>query len=418
MRVGVITTSYPRYAGDHAGNFVAAHVAAMRALGHDVDVIAAGSVAADSARGSDLVGISKRHEGRDKARRSERRTKVSDRIDRIPSSLSDHIDRIPSSLFYRGGAPDALETGGSYLGAAAFTARMAAMVARRASRWDLIVAHWLAPSALAALPNRVPLLAIAHGGDVHTLARLHLLGPMLHALRMRRARLAFVSAELLELARSHGPVDGAIVQPMGVDVAHFAALGRAPTQPPTILVVARLVPVKGVDVAIDAMNHIERPARLVIAGAGPEYQRILDSAGHSAGQSDRFAPAIDMLGAHERRIRAPAIDVLGSVDTARRDQLLREASIVVVPSRVLPNGRTEGMPAIAIEALAAGVPVVASAVGGLRSLAAAALVPPDDPGALAASIDRVLAAPPSDRSLRASVIELDWLRVAQRLLAR
>src|SRR5207245_5409834 len=121
-------------------------------------------------------------------------------------------------------------------------------------------------------------------------------GPMLHALRLRRARLAFVSAELLALARRHGPVDGAIVQPMGVDVAHFAGLGRAPTTPPTILVVARLVPVKGVDVAIAAMQHIERPARLVIAGDGPELDRL------AAGTN---------------------IELLGAVDTPRRDTLLR-----------------------------------------------------------------------------------------------
>jgi glycosyltransferase involved in cell wall biosynthesis len=342
MRIGVITTSYPRFAGDPAGGFVAAHVAALRALGHEVEVVAAG-------------------EG---------------------------TDRIPSDLFYKGGAPDALERGGSTRAALTFTARLAAEVARRASRWDLIVAHWLAPSALAALPNRVPLLAIAHGGDVHTLARMRLLGPMLHALRVRRAQLVFVSGELREVARRHGPVDGSIVQPMGVDVGHFARLGRAPTDPPTVLVVARLVPIKGVDVAIAAMRHVDRPARLVVAGDGPERERLYH----------------------------PDVELLGAVDTTRRDQLLRSASVVVVPSRVLDNGRTEGMPTIALEALAAGVPLIASAVGGLRSLAAASLVPPDDPGLLAASIDRVLAAPPADHALRASVAELDWPRVARRLL--
>src|SRR6185503_19510756 len=42
MKLGVVTTSYPRFAGDPAGSFVAGHVAALRALGHDVEVIAAG----------------------------------------------------------------------------------------------------------------------------------------------------------------------------------------------------------------------------------------------------------------------------------------------------------------------------------------------------------------------------------------
>ena len=43
MRIGVVTTSYPSHATDAAGSFVAGHVAALRALGHTVDVVAAGT---------------------------------------------------------------------------------------------------------------------------------------------------------------------------------------------------------------------------------------------------------------------------------------------------------------------------------------------------------------------------------------
>jgi glycosyltransferase involved in cell wall biosynthesis len=332
MRIGVVTTSYPRFAGDPAGSFVAAHVQAMRALGHDVDVVGA-------------------HE-------------------------------IKSSLFAGAGAPEALERGRGYLRGAGFTARLASAIVRRARDWDLIVAHWLVP-ALAALPARKPLLAIAHGGDVHTLRRLRLLAPALHLLR--DARLAFVSDELRQLANR----PGALVQPMGIDVDHFAALGRAPTTPPTILVAARLVPIKGVDVAIAAAAQLR--ARLVIAGDGPERARLA-----------RNAPG--------------NVTFVGAVDAGARDQWLRTASVVVVPSRVLPNGRSEGMPMIALEALAAGVPVVASAVGGLASLAAATRVRPDDPFALAAAIDHVLTSPPRSDALRASVAHLAWPRVARQLL--
>jgi glycosyltransferase involved in cell wall biosynthesis len=348
VKIGVVTTSYPRRPDDAAGSFVAAHVEALRALGHDVDVVGA--------------------------------------------------HHIQSSLFAGAGAPDELERGRGYLRGAWFTARLAAAIAHRARDWDLVIAHWLVP-ALAALPalaarrTRIPILAIAHGGDVHTLRRLHLLAPALHLLRTRGARLAFVSDELRALAN----VPDALVQPMGLDVAHFASLRPAPTAtpptttPPTILVAARLVPIKGVDVALAAFRHLRTPARLVIAGDGPERARL-----------ERDAPA---------RVR-----FLGAVDTRARDQLLREASLVVVPSRVLPNGRSEGMPMIALEALAAGVPVVASAVGGLRSLTAATRVRPDDPRALAAAIDRVLAAPPPADELRHSVAHLSWREVAVRLL--
>lgn len=373
MKLGVVATSYPRFPGDPAGNFVAAHVAALRALGHVVDVIAAGDPG--TARGS------------------------ADGIDRIA--------RIASPLFYRGGAPDALERTPlrSGLAAATFAVRMTAAVTARARGWDAIVAHWLAPSALAALPSDRPLTAIAHGGDVFTLRRLRLLGPVLAALARRRARLAFVSAELRDVARRAAPglagwLADALVQPMGIDLARFAAVPRAPSDPPVVLCAARLVPIKGVDVALAAMHHVRAAARLVIAGDGPERPRLAAAPAASAARLPTF---------------------LGEVTTERRDQLLGAASLVVVPSRIAAGGRTEGTPAIALEALAAGVPVVASAVGGLRSLGALPgvdLVPPEDPRALAAAIERGLARSHAvaPAAMRAAVAHLDWRDVAPRLL--
>ncbi len=318
MIIGVITTSYPRYPGDPAGNFVAAQVEALRALGHTVEVIAAGA---------------------------------------------------DEPLFYRGGAPELLERGGvrTLAGALAFSAKLTARVVQRAHSWDLAIAHWLAPSALAALPSRVPLLAIAHGGDVHTLARLHLLQPVLALLRLRGARIAFVSEDLRAIAN----VTDAIVQPMGVDLEHFARIAASATTPPTLAVIARPVPIKGIDVARAAMPYVTTPAQLVIAS---------------------------------------------DITTTERDALLARTSIVLIPSRILANGRTEGTPLVALEALAAGVPVIASRVGGLRELPVT-LVPPDDCRALAVAIDQVLAHAPNPDDLRASVASRGWTRVTERLLA-
>jgi hypothetical protein len=209
MRIGLVTTSYPRSATDPAGSFVGAHAHALRALGHDVEVIAAGE------------------------------------------PLGDGIVRIPSTLFERGGAPDALERAPLALvgPAVSFSARLAAHVALRARRWDAIVAHWLVPSAIAALTALAPMLSIAHGGDVHTLRRARLLAPVLYALYRRRAQLVFVSEELRGIAMAEVPslaawLGDAIVQPMGVDVDRFAAIPRAPTTPPASVVAARHDPTK------------------------------------------------------------------------------------------------------------------------------------------------------------------------------
>jgi len=169
------------------------------------------------------------------------------------------------------------------------------------------------------------------------------------------------------------------------------------------------VPIKGVDVAIAAMRHVRCAARLVIAGDGPERARleVLAREPVAAGANGELAGA-------ERCAHAPVF--LGQVTTAQRDDLLRTAAVVVVPSRVLPSGRVEGAPLIALEALAAGVPVVASAVGGLVELPGVHRVPPDEPRELARAIDHILASPPSPESLRAAVAGLDWREVAPRLL--
>jgi glycosyltransferase involved in cell wall biosynthesis len=370
MRVGVVATSYPRHGGDAAGGFVAAHAAYLRDTGAEVDVVAAG-------RG-------------------------------LPA---------PTGLFFDGGAPDALEAAltaptpaslAVLWRALGFSARMVATVASRARRWDAIAAHWLAPSALAAAlaPTRAPLLAIAHGGDVHLLARARLLAPVLAVLAARDARVVFVSDELRRRALDAVPAAlarrvaaRATVQPMGVDEPRLAAVARLraarPPRPPgapaTIVVLARLVPVKAVDVAIDAMAHVAAPVELWIAGDGPQRRAL-----------ERRAAAV-----------APRVRFTGWLDTDRRDALYARADLVVVPSAPTVHDRSEGTPMVALEALAAGIPLVASATGGLAALAAAGavLVPPRDPRALAAAIERTLAAAdPGARDL-----ELGWRCVGKSL---
>jgi glycosyltransferase involved in cell wall biosynthesis len=163
---------------------------------------------------------------------------------------------------------------------------------------------------------------------------------------------------------------------MGIDHAHFSSLARTPTD--YALVLARLVPLKGVDVAISAARASN--TRLIIAGDGPERANL------------------------ERAARGLPIEFLGAVDATQRDQLLQRARVVWIPSRILTNGRTEGTPIVALEALAAGVPVIASRVGGLADLPIT-LVPPNDPVALACATPR-----PAD------VSSYDWQNVTNRLL--
>jgi glycosyltransferase involved in cell wall biosynthesis len=123
-----------------------------------------------------------------------------------------------------------------------------------------------------------------------------------------------------------------------------------------VLVASRLSPEKGVDVAIEACRRANVP--LLIAGDGPERARLQSLA---AGADVRFA---------------------GQVDPTELAGLRRRAALAVVPSR---SEETFGL--AALEAMAAGVPVVASRIGALpEAVPDDGLVPPDDVQALAEAV--------------------------------
>ena len=143
-----------------------------------------------------------------------------------------------------------------------------------------------------------------------------------------------------------------------------------------VLSVGRLVESKNHQLVIRALADVDG-AVLAIAGDGPlrsELERVAAQAG--------VAGRVRFLG--ERR---DARALMGAADA------------IVLASRA------EGLPLVALEALASGTPLVATAVRGLRELLTngenALLVPPEDPQALAAALRRVL----SDLDLAARLAE-------------
>jgi glycosyltransferase involved in cell wall biosynthesis len=133
-----------------------------------------------------------------------------------------------------------------------------------------------------------------------------------------------------------------------------------------VVCVGRLAPPKNQGLAIEAVAGIPDSV-LVLVGDGPDRRRLQD---HAAGAGGRV-----LFTGHRPDARA----IMGAAD------------VVVIPSR------SEGLSNVALEALAAGRPIVATEVRGNRELLAdgrtALLVPPDDPQAMSEAIRRILEDP-------------------------
>jgi glycosyltransferase involved in cell wall biosynthesis len=146
-----------------------------------------------------------------------------------------------------------------------------------------------------------------------------------------------------------------------------------------VLYLGRLIPSKGVDVLLRALARVDGVSA-VIAGEGPGRDQLVELA--------------TQLGVSSR------VEFVGWVSADERARLLAGARLLAVPSLW-----DEAFGIVGVEALAAGVPVVASAVGGIPSWLtdgrAGLLFPRNDDAALAAAVRRILDDPAFEAELRA-----------------
>ena len=249
---------------------------------------------------------------------------------------------------------------------------LAAVFARRIDALDLdhVHAHWATHPALAAwvigrLTGRTYSFT-AHAHDIYVER------PML-AEKLRGAAFAVTIsdynlrlltgwygrlAERVEVI--HCGVDASVFRPRpATSPAEAAKPGQAANpgaspadrRPFEILAIATLQPQKGHAVLVAAARRlVERgiPFRVRVVGEGEE-RPALEAAIAAAGLTQH-------------------VELLGRQPRDRVAALLGEADVVVQPSIVLPSGKTEGIPVALMEALASGVPVVATAVSGVPEL--------------------------------------------------
>jgi phosphatidyl-myo-inositol alpha-mannosyltransferase len=221
----------------------------------------------------------------------------------------------------------------------------------------------------ALLEARAPVVATFHSSSDRSLL-FDAAAPVLRRLARRISVRIAVSQAAKHFVASRIPGRFDVIA-NGIDVARFAhAEPAALPAGPTILFVGRLEERKGFPVAVEAFRRLadERAdLRMVVAGDGKERAAV-----------DRLDP--------EQRGR---ILLLGSVSNERLPGYHAAADVYLGPAL---GGESFGI--VLVEAMAAGLPVVASRIGGydevVRDGVDGLLVPPGDPGALASATARIL----------------------------
>jgi D-inositol-3-phosphate glycosyltransferase len=306
----------------------------------------------------------------------------------------------------------------------AFAAGVEAFRAREGLEYDLIHSHyWLSVAAGDLLARRwgVPHVAMFHTlGDVKLRARasehesserLETERRLVHTLDRIVAATQHERQLLRQLYRVSP--DRVAVIPLGVDLARFEPRDRAqaraaldqPLEGRIVLAVGRLEPLKGFDILIRALAEMtEREGvQLLLVGGDEraESERLrLDAVAREVGVAER-------------------VRFVGAVPHERLALMYSAADVVVMPSFY------ESFGLVAVEAMASGVPVVASRVGGLTSTVqdgrTGYLIPWRCPGPFAEKLDLLLENTALRDALGAnaarSMQAYSWQAVASRLQA-
>jgi glycosyltransferase involved in cell wall biosynthesis len=269
---------------------------------------------------------------------------------------------------------------------------------------DVVLASWAYPDGWAAAQLAreagLPVAIKVHGSDVlllesrsarcrRTLEALQHADAVVAVSRHLAHRVAELGVRQDQISVVYNGVNTGLFSP-GYRASARLRLG-VETNAPLVLYVGNLLPVKGVDVLLDACLRLARSGALFqccLIGQGPmhrEIERRIDGSG----------------------LRDP-VKLMGPRPLEQLPDWYRAANVLAVPSR------SEGVPNVALEAMACGTPVVASDVGGIPEVVdRQSLVPPENPQALAEAIENVLTKTPP----AGEFIPMTWEQSAAKLAA-
>lgn len=268
---------------------------------------------------------------------------------------------------------------------------------------DVIDAEFFFPDGVAAarLGRRlgIPVSIKARGSDIHFWGSLpRLRRAMVEAAQAAGGLLAVSEALKRDMAALGMPADKIRVHYTGVDLERFrlqereAAKAHFGVAGPVVVSMGNLVRLKGHEIVAGAVAKLDG-ATLLIAGAGPDESWLRQQ--------------VAALGQPQR------LRFLGAIPHAEVPTLLAAADVMALASE------REGLANAWVEALACGTPVVAPDIGSVREVIdrpeAGTIVAERTPGAFAAAISRLLAAPPDRSAVRATAERFAWEHNTQAL---
>jgi teichuronic acid biosynthesis glycosyltransferase TuaC len=272
-------------------------------------------------------------------------------------------------------------------------------------RPDVVIADYAWPAAQAAQGLRaeeLPFVIHGRGSDVLEVAGEAGLAEPLSAALRRSGHWCAVSRQLVERMDVLGARPGhGVLVPNGVDRALFHAGDRAADRAalgleqagPLLLFVGHLIERKQPHLAVAVLRELRKEherARLAIIGRGP----LMDSL--------RVLP----------EVASGSVRLLGDVPHEQLARWYGAADLLLLTSS------REGRPNVVLEALACGLPVLATPAGGTAELLEgfpACLCSDLDPRALARAAAQLLKHPPSREALAASVAHFTWDAACERL---
>jgi len=320
MRLAVLTSSYPLYDGDYRGGFVKDLENALRSHGIDSLVLVPRppSLPSNAVNNASvfllpelipLKGYGFHGFG------------IEENLKKNPLSILN----IPPFLF-------------------AFTFEALRFIK---DRCDAILAHWVLPMGLvgAILSSilRKPLFIVSH--SFHPYLRLPVARRLTSFVLSRARKVACVSQSVArsfaELAPSHR--SNLDVIPLGIDIKTQRLRTLQKGENLRLCFVGRLTKLKGAHVLLQAMIGL-KGVELTIVGDGPERKRL-----EALAQANRLNN----------------IAFLGEMKRNEARKVMQNAHALVIPSVSKPNGRSEGLPTVLLEAWSCGLPVIASRNGGI-----------------------------------------------------